>query len=392
MSRSFFMIFINHSLPSQTFPLEIYLESKISDIKLWSEKKSSTLIENLYLWQPPGDPVYLDSENRLRQYLQPLVNDGYNNSSIIYYTIRKDQRSNNPQSDNPSSNYPPSNYPPSNGQINTQTTSNSHYQQSNNQQSNYPQSNNPPSNSYYQQSNNPQSNYPQSNYQQSNNQPSNNPQSNYPSSNNTQSNYPSSNNQQSNYHNPSNGHNPSNTQTPSNYHTPSSNGHSSSISQSMNNFIQSDNIVPIAYTDGSHNAGIGGWAYVITDGKQILQHQGQKLQGNGHLSQATNNSAELTAIYQAILKLTQLRYRQAYIYSDSKYCIDSLTKWYPNWQKNGWKTANGQEVKNKELIQTIIKHQGFMKINYQHVKAHNGDRFNELADELANEGRANRLI
>ena len=160
----------------------------------------------------------------------------------------------------------------------------------------------------------------------------------------------------------------------------------------MNNFIQSDNIVPIAYTDGSHNAGIGGGAYVITDGKQILQHQGQKLQGNGHLSQATNNSAELTAIYQAILKLTQLRYRQAYIYSDSKYCIDSLTKWYPNWQKNGWKTANGQEVKNKELIQTIIKHQGFMKINYQHVKAHNGDRFNELADELANEGRANRLI
>jgi len=150
---------------------------------------------------------------------------------------------------------------------------------------------------------------------------------------------------------------------------------------------------PAIYTDGSHAGGVGGWAYIMTDGRQILylpqteSSPAQPLYANGHLPSATNNTAELRAIYKALDRTLQIGYKQATIFSDSMYCINSLTKWYRNWQRNGWKTASGKPVENQELIRNILALQAKASITYQHVRAHNGDKFNEMVDQLANQGR-----
>lgn len=151
------------------------------------------------------------------------------------------------------------------------------------------------------------------------------------------------------------------------------------------------NIKPIIYTDGSHNDNIGGWAYVMTDGERIIIHpELGELYASGHLAPSTNNYAELMAIYKALFFMKFLGYTDGLIYSDSQYCIKSLTIWYQSWLRNNWKKADGQPVKNKEIIEAILDLQSSLKINYQHVKAHNGDKFNEIADQLANQARLNK--
>ena len=60
--------------------------------------------------------------------------------------------------------------------------------------------------------------------------------------------------------------------------------------------------------------------------------------------------------------------------------------------RNGWKTSQGTDVKNKELIQEIIAEltgctADQRVISFQHVKAHAGIKYNEMADQLANDGR-----
>jgi Ribonuclease HI len=54
-----------------------------------------------------------------------------------------------------------------------------------------------------------------------------------------------------------------------------------------------------------------------------------------------------------------------------------------NWKKNGWKTSSKQNVKNKELWieldNQITKH----KIEWEWVKGHAGNKYNEEADILA---------
>ena len=74
---------------------------------------------------------------------------------------------------------------------------------------------------------------------------------------------------------------------------------------------------------------------------------------------STNNQAELFALYLTLkiinVSLPALNELQQplTIISDSKYSIDAITKWYKGWEKNGWKTADGSPVKNKDLLIAI---------------------------------------
>lgn len=78
--------------------------------------------------------------------------------------------------------------------------------------------------------------------------------------------------------------------------------------------------------------------------------------------------------------------RKVLLYTDSKYVMDGLTKWMPNWKKRGWKTAAKKPVKNQDLWmrldEAIVPHE----IEWQWVKGHSGVPGNEEADELANRG------
>ena len=85
------------------------------------------------------------------------------------------------------------------------------------------------------------------------------------------------------------------------------------------------------------------------------------------------------------------RNRDASIITDSKYAIDCVTTWYVNWRKNGWKTANGKPVENKDLVENIvakIEARQALKVqtSFEWIKGHANNPGNVEADKLAVDG------
>ena len=99
-------------------------------------------------------------------------------------------------------------------------------------------------------------------------------------------------------------------------------------------------------------------------------------------AKGTNNTAELNALYKALLIASKAS--QSTIYSDSKYSIDCISTWAYSWKRNGWKKRGG-EIKNLEIIKT--SHELYERIKnkvvIKHVKGHAGVEGNELADRMA---------
>ena len=132
------------------------------------------------------------------------------------------------------------------------------------------------------------------------------------------------------------------------------------------------------YTDGSclANPGNGGWAAIIIDQKK-------KTQIKGSIKNTTNNQMELVAPIQALKKIPEGSKIQ--IFTDSKYVKSGITEWIQNWKKNGWKTANKQKVKNKELWTELDLLNNKFEISWNWVKAHSTDKLNNEVDLIARE-------
>ena len=60
-------------------------------------------------------------------------------------------------------------------------------------------------------------------------------------------------------------------------------------------------------------------------------------------------------------------------------------KWINNWKKNGWKTANKQPVKNKELWTELDLMTNEFQIKWSWVKGHSTDILNNEVDLIARE-------
>ncbi|MBL4906330.1 MAG: ribonuclease HI [Sneathiella sp.] len=137
--------------------------------------------------------------------------------------------------------------------------------------------------------------------------------------------------------------------------------------------------IVVIYTDGacSGNPGPGGWG-------ALLEYNGNSKEICGGESETTNNRMELTA---AIRSLNELkRPSNVELHTDSTYVKDGITKWMANWKKNGWKTAAKKPVKNKELWEQLDEAIARHTIDWRWVKGHAGNRGNEKADDLANQG------
>ena len=135
------------------------------------------------------------------------------------------------------------------------------------------------------------------------------------------------------------------------------------------------------YTDGAckGNPGPGGW------GALLLAGAAKKELCGGERS-TTNNRMELTAVIEALNALN--RACSVSLYTDSKYVMDGLNEWLPNWKKRGWKTADKKPVKNQDLWQALDAAVARHTIEWHWVKGHAGHPGNERADELANAGIA----
>lgn len=133
----------------------------------------------------------------------------------------------------------------------------------------------------------------------------------------------------------------------------------------------------IIYTDGacSGNPGPGGWG-------AILMYKGAKKEISGGMKNTTNNIMEITAVVEA-LKCLKVE-SDVEVYSDSAYTVNAFKQgWIYNWMKNGWKTANKEPVKNKELWQELYSLTKKHKVEFIKVKGHADNEFNNRCDELA---------
>ena len=124
----------------------------------------------------------------------------------------------------------------------------------------------------------------------------------------------------------------------------------------------------VIYTDGScrPNPGPGGYGFIIldrnTNGGPIEWHI------SGGEDNSTNNRMELTAVIEA-LKFAYDK-KDIKMYSDSMYVINCAQgKWLRKKNIDLWREYN--YVSNGKNIEWIW------------VKAHNGNKYNELVDNLA---------
>ena len=70
-------------------------------------------------------------------------------------------------------------------------------------------------------------------------------------------------------------------------------------------------------------------------------------------------------------------------YVDSQYVKNGIQSWIYAWKKNGWRTANKEPVKNKDLWLELDELSSQLKISWQWVKGHAGNKYNEICDDLA---------
>jgi ribonuclease HI len=131
------------------------------------------------------------------------------------------------------------------------------------------------------------------------------------------------------------------------------------------------------YTDGGCRESVGGWGWWNSMNKESAF---------GSEFPSTNQRMELKAACEAIDHY--LDEPNLIIVSDSRYLVNAMqNKWWARWEKNGWITAKGEAVANKDLWDSLVR---FIKenpaIQFEWVKGHSGVEGNEAADKLATKG------
>jgi ribonuclease HI len=131
------------------------------------------------------------------------------------------------------------------------------------------------------------------------------------------------------------------------------------------------------YTDGSGNYvdGSGGWAWVAVDAFGGCETD------SGGVMDTTNNRMELLGVINGLWAIALSHSgSNILVLSDSQYVV------------LGCQDPTRARRKNKDLwadmdkvVAAIEKYGGY--IEFEHVRGHQGDRYNELADELAGTAR-----
>lgn len=130
------------------------------------------------------------------------------------------------------------------------------------------------------------------------------------------------------------------------------------------------------FTDGacSGNPGPGGWA-------ALLRYGGRERLIDGAEPATTNNRMELMAAIEALDSLT--RDCTVDLHTDSKYVMQGLTEWLPNWKRRQWQTADKKPVKNRDLWERLDALCSRHTVRWHWVKGHAGHVENERVDRAA---------
>lgn len=141
----------------------------------------------------------------------------------------------------------------------------------------------------------------------------------------------------------------------------------------------------VIYTDGSANPnpGPGGFGVVVINDENNIIHC-----HSHHEEETTNNRQEMKAILFAYLmwgnKIKNFNDSIPVVYTDSSYALNTFTNWMFAWERAGWRKSDNKVPENLDLIQEYYNwyQQGY-RIDLRKVKGHNGNKGNELADDLA---------
>lgn len=97
----------------------------------------------------------------------------------------------------------------------------------------------------------------------------------------------------------------------------------------------------VIYARGSYDRRQGGWSVYEPESKTIVYGPDNQ----------TPNQADLLAVKHALEYCKN--FTEVYLYIESEYVQNILTKWIKNWTTNGWLTVQGKEVANKDLLVEI---------------------------------------
>lgn len=144
--------------------------------------------------------------------------------------------------------------------------------------------------------------------------------------------------------------------------------------------IEKKNRISI-YTDGAckGNPGPGGWGVLII-GDNVRE------EFFGYEKLTTNNRMELIAAIKALNYFSNCQ--EIILYTDSTYLKLGITDWIKTWKKNDWKNKQKKNIKNLDLWKKLDFLNNFHNVNWNWVKAHDGNPGNEKADLLANKAIA----
>lgn len=139
------------------------------------------------------------------------------------------------------------------------------------------------------------------------------------------------------------------------------------------------------YTDGAcigngKKQNIGGWSFVFVDNNEIF------LEAVDIEYNTTNNRQEIKGVLYALKCCLDNKIAPFTLFSDSQYVVNGFNSWMHKWHRNRWVRGNPPElIPNSDLWKEMWElKQSFAQIELKWVRGHNGNKWNERADELIN--------
>ncbi|MFA9398133.1 MAG: ribonuclease H [Clostridiaceae bacterium] len=157
----------------------------------------------------------------------------------------------------------------------------------------------------------------------------------------------------------------------------------------MDSYVLDNKKTPIykIYTDASYfeHKTHGGYAFIIEN------LQGEYKLYTGEINKLGSSQAELTSAIEAVRILKNIE--KIRIITDSQYVRKGLTEWLPCWKLNNYKTANGEDAKNKENWIQFDELTNNKYIEFQWVKGHSNHFENSLCDMYAKDaGKSKKYL
>lgn len=84
--------------------------------------------------------------------------------------------------------------------------------------------------------------------------------------------------------------------------------------------------------------------------------------------ETVENMVEHDSILTAIVKAlgTVKQGQEITVHTDSEWIVSAINKWLREWERNGWVTRKGEDVKHKELFEEVAKRKKTDLITVEH--------------------------